>query len=138
MTASARQASLDLRPPRPPRADGRGDPELALRLRWLLETFCRGRANARHGAVLMRALGILCQYPCRRLRSIGEAVDLLLDDVTICSTSADGYWIATTPDEVEASLHETERKAKRLLTRRRRQRTRLAELRGQVRAEVTP
>lgn len=110
------------------------DPALAEALGHLLMDRHVGRANAARSPVLLRELAEV-GFPTNRVRSIGEAVDELLDSLAVCSTSADGYWIATTPEDVEASLAETERRARKSLTKRRRLRQRLYELRGQVRTE---
>lgn len=95
-----------------------------------------GRDAAAKHPVLLRELAE-AGFPTERVRSIGEAVDELLDSLAVCSTSGDGYWIATRPEDVEASLAETEKRARKQLTRRRRLKMRLRELRGQQRAEAS-
>jgi predicted secreted protein len=94
-----------------------------------------GREHAAKSPVLLQELEA-AGFPTRRVRSIGEAVDELLDQLAICSTSGEGYWVATTAEDIEASLAEVEKRARMSLRRRRRLRQRLMEFRGQVRSEV--
>lgn len=63
-------------------------------LRDLLEHNCRGKANARHGRVLLRALRRYYGVNCTRLRSIGEAMRFLeAQGLAIGSRSGCGYWV---------------------------------------------
>ncbi len=83
-----------------------------------------GRAHT--GAEIAAALGTT------RLRTVGEAVEeLIAQGVPIASRSANGYRLTTSADELERSLAEVERRARKTLLRRRHLRRALAALRGQ-------
>jgi hypothetical protein len=129
----AEAPALDRRPAR--RGEHHVEAALVEALGQLLAHRHVGRANAARSPVLLRELAE-AGYPTNRVRSIGEAVDELLDQLAICSTSGDGYWIATTAEDVEASLAETDKRARKQLRRRSRLKMRLRELRGQQRTEA--
>ncbi len=94
----------------------------------------RPRAQAVSGAQLADIVAAVLE---RRIhpRRCGEAVEALIDSgLPICSTAAAGYWWASSVEEIDDSLREVERRARRMLTRRRALRQRRAELLGQQRA----
>lgn len=92
----------------------------------------RHRINAISGSRLAAEVAARLARPIHP-RRVGEAVERLIEHGSaICSTSADGYWTAETPEQLEESLAEVERRARMTLRRRRMLRRALAEMRGQV------
>ncbi len=86
-----------------------------------------GRSRAVKGRDIAARIGVT------RLRTVGEVVELLREQgIPICSASDCGYWRASTAEEVEASLRESERRARSMLRQRRLLRAALAMMRGQV------
>lgn len=89
-----------------------------------------GKENARSGQDIARAL-FLSGLRCHR-RRVGEAVaELVEQGLPVCSTAADGYYLATKAEEIEESLREAEKRCRMTLRRRRFLRRALALLRGQ-------
>ena len=82
---------------------------------------------------LRKAVPGLRWYTCS-LRRIGESVAALIEQGwPIASDSRRGYWLATKPEDLEASLAEATKRARATLRRRRLLRTQIRELRGQMR-----
>jgi hypothetical protein len=98
----------------------------------VLHLLREGREHAQTGADLMAQVRVL-DVQCDCIRRIGEAVAALIEDgQPVCSSSSQGYWIASTAEEIEEALRETEKRARRTLRRRRLLRSALLAKRGQT------
>lgn len=105
------------------------DPVLVDALGWLLRSRHQGEdaaATWEELRVELDRLGFSASAP-RRLQ---EAAEVLLDQgLPVVGLSSRGVFLARTVDEIDSALAETERRARRTLTRRRRlRRARLAML----------
>jgi hypothetical protein len=126
------QASLDLRPPRPERADARIRDAVArvIALR-------KGESQAITGeqlAVVVRdALGLEAMSLRSVQRRCEEAVEDLRAAGVLIAASGAGKFTPVTPEEIERDLRQTEAKARKQLRHRSRMRRALAEMRGQLR-----
>lgn len=120
------------RPARPPR-DHAGEERLKVALRLLLEARHVGVGEAASWETLRDEL-VAEGLPRTVVRRLQEAAEQLLDEgVPVIGLSSAGVCVARTADEVAAALAETERRARRTLTRRRRLRRAYLRLAGQER-----
>ena len=129
------QGALDFapRPARRPRPAGERavDPALRLALSLLLPSRHQGRAHAATWEALRAELGAegLQVGAIRRLQEAAE--ELLEAGAPIVGMSASGVFWAETAEEIEQSLAETEKRARKTLRRRRLLRRALLAMRGQ-------
>lgn len=136
MSAPAAQLGLTLRPPRSPRivraAAARAvDPAVRLALSLLLHARHQGRSRAATWEALRDELAVegLEVGVVRRLQEAAE--ELLEEGAPIVGMSAAGVFWAETAEEIEQSLAETEKRARKTLRRRRLLRRALLAMRGQ-------
>jgi hypothetical protein len=113
----------------------------------VLCVLARGRARAITGEHLagqvaerIRASGRPCDWSLRTLtRRCQEAVQALIEHGEPIASSSEpprGYFWAESPEELETSLAESDRRARMALRRRGLLRQRIREMRGQLRAPV--
>ena len=132
----AGQLGLDFRPPRPartprPAAARAVDPALRLALELLLRARHTGRARAGTWEALRGEL-VLEGLEVGVVRRLQEAAEELLEaGAPIVGMSASGVFWAETAEEIEQSLAETEKRARKTLRRRRLLRRALLAMRGQ-------